>query len=272
MLKRGNKTGYTLAELLVTLAIVGLAASAVAGVYQVSHQTYIRASSLEDAQAGARAGLDRMANDLRLIGSCWFGATGAGNAIIAATPTSIIFMANVDDLSVINGTEATTTGPVTGNGASVSLTTEQTDVAFRTYLPPNQSLNDYIYIADGGRREVQQIIQKNGSALTLASALTLTPPAYPTGSLVRNVKRITYARNPGTNTPLTRTQGGSGADTIVDNVSALTFTYFGTDGVASLGTNPNTAFIREIQVDLTVQGADGSPRRMTTRVRPRSLP
>lgn len=73
MLKRGSQPGYTLVELLVTMAILGLVASAVAGVYQVSQQTYTRASSLEAAQVGARAGLDRMANELRLIGSYWLG-------------------------------------------------------------------------------------------------------------------------------------------------------------------------------------------------------
>lgn len=259
--------GYTLIELLIVMAIVGLVAGAIFGVYQVSQDIYTRATALEDAQLGARAGLDRMANELRLIGSFWFGASGAGNAITAATLTSITFMANVNDLSVINGAEATPSPATIGDSVPLSITAEQTGDAFKVYVDNPTLNNDYIYIANGGRREVRQITAINGSTLTLASALS---SPYPAGSLVRDVKRITYARNVGANT-LTRSQGGSGADTIVDNVSALTFTYFDTAGGA-LGATPNAALIREIQIDLTVQGTDGSQRRMTTRVRPRSLP
>lgn len=268
MLKRGGKSGYSLVEMLIAMAIIGLMASAVAGVYQVSHQTYIRAGSLEAAQTGARAGLDRMASELRLIGSFWVGASGAGNAITVATSTSITFMASVDDSSVINGAEATPNPTTTGNSVPLSITAGQTGDAFKIYVSNPNLNNDFIYIANGGRREVKRITGINGSTLTLASALSSPYPAA--GSLVRDVKRITYTRNAADNT-LTRSQGGSVADPVVDGVSALTFTYFDTVGGA-LGANPDPSIIREIQIDLTVQGADSSARRMTTRVRPRSLP
>jgi prepilin-type N-terminal cleavage/methylation domain-containing protein len=273
MLKRSGESGYTMVELLVVMAITGIVGASILGVYQVSQDIYARASSLEAAQTGARAGLDRMTNEFRLIGSFWFGATDAGNAIVAATPTSITFMANVDDLSVIGGVEATPNGTATGNSVPLSLTATQTADAFRVYA--DTTLNDYIYIANGGRREVKRISAINTNTLTLASSLRWSP--YAAGSFVRDVKRITYTRNVNATstcpalTCLTRTQGGSGADPLVNNVTGLTFTYYDTTGGA-LGTNPNTALIREIQIDLTVQGTDGSQRRMTTRVKPRSLP
>jgi prepilin-type N-terminal cleavage/methylation domain-containing protein len=266
--------GYSLVELLIVLAIAGLIGGAILGVYRVSQDTYIRASSLEAAQTGARAGLDRMANELRLIGSYWVGANGAGNAITAASPTSITFMANVDDSSVIGGAggnEATTSAVANGNSVPLTAAAIGTG-AFRCYANP--ALNDYIYIANGGSRDVRQIASINGNAtcnnpnnntIGLASALSST---YPAGSLVRDVKTITYTRNAGVNT-LTRTQGGSGADAIVDNVTGLTFTHFLSDGVT---TTTDPALIREIRIDLTVQSPDGSARRMTTRVKPRSLP
>jgi len=280
MSRHTRAEGYTLVELLIVVAIVGMVAAGIVGVYQVSQGIYTRATALEDAQLGARAGLDRMASELRLIGSYWVGASGAGNAITAATPTSITFMANVDDKSVINDLEAIPNP--TATGTSVPLSPAAAADAFKVYVA-NPALNDYIYIANGGTREVKRITAIAGSTLTLASALSTSYPA--TGSLVRDVKIITYARNAvatstcPASTCLTRTQGGSGADPIVDNVTDLTFTYFRSDGVT---TTTNAALIREIQIDLTVcikqtpaascQDPGSSSRHMTTRVKPRSLP
>lgn len=269
MRKRSGESGYTVVELLMTVALVGLVAAAVAGVYQVSQQSYMRASSLEEAQDGARVGLDRMANELRLIGSFWAGAVGAGNAITAASPTSLTFMASVTDLYMLNQSALEARVPIgsTASGMSVPLSISASDTAdaFRVY--GNAALNDFIYIANGGTREVRQINTIGGNTLTLATNLSL---AYPAGSLVRDVKTITYARDAAAST-LTRAQGGSGADTIVENVTGLTFTYFDTAGGALPASPPNPALIGAIQIDLTVQGADGSARLMTTRVRPRSL-
>ncbi|MDE2059130.1 MAG: prepilin-type N-terminal cleavage/methylation domain-containing protein, partial [candidate division NC10 bacterium] len=157
-MRRFTKTeGYSLIELLIALAIAGLIGGAILGVYRVSQDTYIRASSLEAAQVGARAGLDRMANELRLIGSYWIGASGAGNAITAASPASITFMANVNDLYMANANalEAAATNNVTGTAVSLSILASDTANAFKVYV--NSALNDYIYIANGGTREVKQI-------------------------------------------------------------------------------------------------------------------
>ena len=256
-MRRATETqGYSLVELLMVLAIAGLIGGAILGVYRVSQDTYIRASSLEAAQLGARAGLDRMASELRLIGSYWVGANGAGNAITAVTSSSITFMANVEGPAVSNGAEATATALI-ANTVTLSLSATATTDAFK--------VNDYIYITNGGTRDVRQITGIGDNTLTIAPALS---SAYPVGSLVRDVKTITYTRNGGANT-LTRTQGAGGAHPIVDNVTGLTFTYFLSDGVTPT-TDP--ALIREIQVALTVQSPDGSVRRMTTRVKPRSLP
>lgn len=273
MKRSAGTQGYSLVELLIVMAIVGVIAGSILAVYQVSQGIYIRATALEDAQLGARAGLDRMANELRLIGSYWVGATDAGNAITAATPTSITFMANVDDLSMTGNPpaqapEATVCSGCTATGDTIPLSLTATAItnAFRIYA--DTTLNDYIYIANGARREVKQIGGINGNTLTLPIGTLLRWSPYPAGSLVRDVKRITYGIN---NNTLTRSQGGSNADPIVDNVLGLTFTYFGTAG-AALSANPPVASIREIQIALTVQGTDGSQRLMTTRVRPRNLP
>ncbi len=256
--------GYTLVELLIVMAIVGMVAAAILGVYQVSQDIYTRTTALEDAQLGARAGLDRMASELRLIGAYWSGATGAGPAITAATATTITFMADVNGDTVVNNAETAVAAGTTASGTTVQVsgTASQAANAFVVYQSP--ALNDYVYIANGGRREVKQISAVAGTTLTLAAALTTT---YPAGSLVRSVETVTY--NFAANS-LTRSVGGSGNDTIIDNVTGLTLTYLDANGT-NLGTAPPPASIREIQMSLTTQGTDGSRRTMTTRVRPRNL-
>lgn len=276
-MRRATETqGYSLVELIITLAIAGLIGGAVLGVYRVSQDTYIRASSLEAAQDGARAGLDRMANELRLIGSYWVGASCTlpdCNAITAATPGSITFRANVNDsyMSNANAAEATTASVTSGTSVPLSLLASDTTDAFRVYTGSGSSLNDYIYIANGGTREVGQINSINGNTLILPSGSPLRS-TYPAGSLVRDVKTITYTRNAVAKT-LTRTQGGDTTpDPIVDNVTALTFAYFDSAGGALPATPSNRGLIREIRIDLTVQDSHGGTRYMTTRVKPRSLP
>ena len=141
------------------------------------------------------------------------------------------------------------------------LAKPQKGLLYGTSIP-----NIYIHIH---RNNITAI---NGNTLTLAPGLSTI---YPIGSLVRDVKTITYARNAVATstcqplTCLTRTQGGGNAQPIVDNVTNLTFTYFLSDGVTQTA---NAALIREIQIDLTVQNPDLNARRMTTRVKPRSLP
>lgn len=277
MLKYTGRSGFSLVELLITVAIVGLVVSAVASVYQVSQESYTRARSLEAAQLGARAGLDRMANELRLIGSYWVGANGAGNAITAATANTITFMANVDNvdaLSANNGFEVRVSATAAGTSVPLNLSASDTRNAFKVYQ--NSALNDFIYIAEGGVRDVRQISAINGSTLTVAPALSSSYPVPPGTNLqnvlVRDVKTITYTRNTGNNT-LTRTQGGDPTpDPIVDNVTGLTFTYFDAAGGALSASPSNPGLIREIQIDLTIQDPGGGTRYMTTRVKPRSLP
>lgn len=245
-------------------AILGMVAAAVVGVYRFSLETYTRAASLEDAQVGARAGLDRMATELRLIGAYWSGAGGAGAAITAASATTITFMSDVNGDTVSSGAETTVAAGTTATGTTVQVSGSASAAADAFDVYSSSALNDYVYVADGAIREVKQISGISGTTLTLASALATY---YPAGSIVRSVETVTYNYD-GSAQTLTRSVGGSGAQTIIDNVTGLTLTYFQADGVT---TATGTADIREIQISLTTEGSDGSSRIMTSRVRPRNL-
>lgn len=262
MSRLNGERGYTLAELLIVVAILGMVAAAIFGVSHVSQQTYTRAAALEDAQLGARAGLDRMASELRMAGAYWTNATDAGNAITAASATSITFRGDINADSASGTTETTVT---TATSGTTELVVSGTASAFNTYS--SSSGNDYAHIAEGVIREVRQVSSVSGSTITLATSLKNT---YTTAATVRSVETVTYSYDSSAST-LTRTLGGDSADTIVDNVTGLTLTYYNSSGT-DLGSSPTLSSIREIGISITTRGSDGeSTRTMASRVKPRSL-
>lgn len=234
-----------------------MVAAAVFWVYDVSQKTYIRASSLEDAQLGARAGVDRMASEFRLIGAYWVGVTGAGSAITAASATSVTFVGDIDADTVSAGVETALSADASaGTTISVSAAT-----GFNTYS--STALNDYVYVAYGATREVRQLSKVSGTTLTLSAALT---SSYLKDSVVRSVETVTYTFDSKAST-ITRKLGGGDAETLVDNVTDLTLKYFD----SSSAETSDLSLIQEIQISLTTKGSDGSLRTLSSRVRPRNL-
>lgn len=254
---RSNDAGFTLLELLIAIAIATMVATAILQIFQGSMSQVTHATSLEDAQSSARVGLDQMAAELRVIGAYYDGIPGAGDAITTATPTTLTFLADVDADTVSGTTESTLTVAST----ATTLTVSQNASAFNTY--GTLSANDWAYVANGSTREVRQVTTVAGSVVTLASALT---NSYPVGSIVRSVEKVSYAFSASAKT-LTRTLGGNSADTVLDNVTNLTFTYFDSGGTQLASTPTSPAAIKEIQISLTAQGTGGDLRTMTSRVR-----
>jgi prepilin-type N-terminal cleavage/methylation domain-containing protein len=258
--RRSDERGFTLVELLIALAIGAMVAAAIVEIFQGSLSQVSHATSLEDAQSSARVGLDQMVSELRLIGSYWTGIPGAGNAITAATPSTLTFMADIDADTVSGTTETTLTGASTATTLTVSANAS----AFNTYA--TAAANDYVYVADGGTRELRQLASVTGSVVTLTAALA---NSYPAGSIVRSVERVSYTFDASAKT-LTRTLGGGSTDTVLDNVTALTFSYFDSSGGALATTPPDATAIKEVQISVTTQGTGGDLRKMTSRVRLRN--
>lgn len=287
MSRGAGDAGYTLVELLIAVAILGLVALAIGGVYQVSVQAYTRSASLEDAQLSARAGLDRMAIELRLAGAYLSGAATAldpaPDAITAASSTSVTFRGDVNgDTLNSSGDEITVNTDYSSGTSLVVNRATGIDGTTNPFAP-----NKYIYALTGPRREVGQIASTytSGTDLTLAAALKYN---YLAGSIVRTVETVTYTLTAYASCPaplpsisgmscLTRSVDGGAAQaqTLVENVTVtgLTLTYYNSLGAEILDTSTqaNRNTIREISISLTTQGNDGSRRTMTSRVRPRSL-
>lgn len=258
MARSAGEKGFTLAELLVALAIFGMVCAAIFGIYLATMQSYTRAVSLQDAQVGARYGLDRMATELRLAGSYWTGPLGGGAGLTAANATSVSFRGDIDG-DTVNGNVETTSVGTTNPGLTVSVTGTAAQVAAAF------GANESLYIADGAGREVRAITSVAATIITLAPALVNT---YSAGSIVRSVESVTYAFDAAAQT-LTRSVGGGAADPIVGNVTGLALTYVDTSGNV-LNQPVNAALVEEIEITLTTQGNDGSARIMTSRVRLRN--
>src|SRR5437867_12911170 len=90
--------GYSLAELLVALGLLGLVMAATALLLQSGLAAWGWGASRVEAQQSARAALERMARELKEAG---FDPTGAGCAIVrGAEPARTVFLGAVNGYGV----------------------------------------------------------------------------------------------------------------------------------------------------------------------------
>ena len=102
---RADQRGFTLAELLVAIAILGLIMLGVMTLLISGNESYLHGSNQAEAQASVRAGLERMTQDVREAGydpqglsctaigvpaGCFNPIVNPGNVAIVPTPTSFM--------------------------------------------------------------------------------------------------------------------------------------------------------------------------------------
>lgn len=264
-LLRRDERGFTLTELLITIAILGLVMAAVLGVQMTSSTMFLRGENQAEAQQAARAAM-LMEEDLRMVG---YGCpdlgcptpppAGAQQKITAASVSSITFWADTlnasTQLSAAVAAGATTLPVVNAGGISVG---------------------DRIYLNNGGTWETKVVTAKAGNSLTVA-ALT---NAYGQGIQVGRPRRIAYTYIAGTRT-LTKDQDvdvAPGAQPLATGISGLTFGYFNNLSDAAIAapvSAANLPLIGRIQIQtttLSAQSASGrSSYQINTNVRPRNL-
>ncbi|MBA3035710.1 MAG: prepilin-type N-terminal cleavage/methylation domain-containing protein [Desulfobacterium sp.] len=97
---RVNTNGFTLIELMITIAISSIAMFAIYGVFISSNHAYRTQEGAVDAQQRARVGLDLMVRNIRMAGLDPLGSAGAG--IEVATASNIRFTADVDMTGAID--------------------------------------------------------------------------------------------------------------------------------------------------------------------------
>jgi prepilin-type N-terminal cleavage/methylation domain-containing protein len=271
--RRPAQAGFTLVELLIVAAVLGFALAAVFGIYQVTQRTALFARSGEDAQSSARALLDRMAADLRMMNAARpipAPPSAPTGFVTAATATSITFLGDIDSDTLDASRNDATLTALAAEGA----TTVQVSSA------AGFAVGESLYLEDGTVEATVPITGVSGTTLTLAAGLGTW---YPAGAIARSVESVTWAWDPASGAVCRRVGGACtppfAADLVVaTGVTDFQITYFDAGGnvisVAALGTQAGRDSIRRVGVAVTVTVGEGDQmvsRRMEIQVRPRSL-
>lgn len=257
----GDRRGFTLTELLVTIAILGLVMGAVLSVYMSGTTIGLTGENKAEAQQAARAAA-LMEEDLRLAGygfPTYFPPSQPQPAITAASPTAITFWAD------LMNTSTTLTANVNAGTAALPVATTG-----------GFAVNDPVYLINGTQFAQLTVGAIGATTITVnpnvaCPAGAICPPAYPQGAQLGRPRSVAYSWNAATLT-LTKDAGdGTGPQPLATGIQAFQLTYF--DG----NENPTAvlANIRRIAITLTAQSAAALNRgtfTINSTVRPRNLP
>lgn len=269
-----DQRGFTLTELLITLAILGLIMTAVATVQIAGNRIFFTGENQAEAQQAARAAM-LMEDDLRLIGTgcpvpgCFGGAApcnqaqAAPTSVCQATATSIVFWADL-----ANASSNTALNVLNVGGTVINV---RSAVGF--------AVGDRVFIINGNTFETKTLSAVNvgGNTVTVSTGLVNGgAQVYPIGTVVGRPQVVTYSL---AGTTLSRDSGaGGGLQPIATGISNLTFSFFNAAD-AALAPLPlsaaNVPLVRRIQVVTRTQSAatqNSGTFGITTNVRPRALP
>jgi prepilin-type N-terminal cleavage/methylation domain-containing protein len=248
-----DRQGFTLTELLVTMAIMGLVMAALVGVQVSGNTLVLTGENQAQAQQAARTAM-LMEEDLRLVG---YGYPPALTAITAASQTSITFWADLNNVST------TLSAALAAGGKTFT-------VAGGLGINPN----DTIYLVNGSTSDALTVKTVVGTTITVNTG---PANAYPASALVGRPLPVTYSW---AGTTLSKDPGdGTGSQALATGVQVQQFSYFDTTDTAILASNvtANLANIRRVAITMTAQSTAPNPCNarsftVTTYVRPRNLP
>jgi len=223
LLKKNNECGFSLVELVISLAITLIFLVVVIKMFTIQRIAYNSQEQITDLQQNIRSSMDALSRELRMAGYMVVGTT----TIKTSGTNTITFLGDVDnDIATylnINADAGTTT-------IFVSLDDDNYEIAS----------TDCINISDGLHSE---LIPVNGSAIHfigepdpiyLKTALLYS---YTAGSTtVRTVERITFSLDT-TNKRIHRN-----TQPLAENIEAMLFTY---------GTNTQTGAINTVNIAIT---------------------
>jgi type IV pilus assembly protein PilW len=181
--------GFTLVELLVAMAIASIMLAAVTSLFVTLNKSYTRQNATAGAQQVVRAGVDFMAQSIRLAGLNPAQTTGFG--ITMAAETAITFTADFDlnGSVAIDGSESITyglSGDELQTNGSVPLVENVDDLTFTYLAADNSTLATPVTVA-----------ADLAAIRTVQIALTVREPAGRGETVVRTYATEVRCRNLG---------------------------------------------------------------------------
>ena len=168
----GGEHGYSLAELLVVCAVLGVVMAGILTLSMTGSTVALTGQNKTEAQQGARSTL-LMEEDLRLAGYGFPTNATANPVFVAASATSVTFWADLTNASTtLTAAAAAGTGTLSvTNGAG--------------FVSPN-----VVYVINQGVWETATVASATATSITLTAGLTNT---YPAGAQVGLPHQITYS-------------------------------------------------------------------------------
>ena len=161
-----DEQGFSLMELLVSTAIMGVIAISLFLMYDVNRSTYSRGEAQAAVQQSGRVGIDLMSADLVVAGS---------GVPSADTPSAIdIFYHNGADL-LTNGTNATFLADIDDGSALVTSCPRANQITvprLRRYDSPISGVFNYLIVTDGTQWVITQILSYVQDVATNTTTIT----------------------------------------------------------------------------------------------------
>lgn len=221
----GFKTkGFSLIELLVTMAISGFLAIGLWSLMQSQHETYRLQDTSAEMQQNLRAAMDRISRDLMAAGQGpqWQMTAADGNTTTWYAASGTVwwpYSAGTNRIDLIGCTSGVTAG-LSNPGASSGATTLTLNGG-----GANFTAGSFVSISGS---ECARVTSVAGNVLTIdtnPSGTTHTlQNSYPTGTYVLPLRWVTYRVETG-NVLTMDVHDGNGAMTVATGISALSLTW-----------------------------------------------
>ncbi len=185
--------GFTLVEMMIVLAILGIVVVGVMGVIISQNKNYYSEEGLIDMQLNANVAVDRLTRQIRMAGfGCKDGIKNHGLSINGTTYNAALTDTNSttdsDELTVICALEeVSTVANDINNSPTVSLT-PSTDSGGEQFFNSNKDDKRFCYISPATSQTALEVTGTSGNPITLGSPVTASA-----GDSVFRIRAYTYS-------------------------------------------------------------------------------